>query len=38
MDDLASLRATYSDMRKVCGTTEVDRHIPLRRVLQCQGF
>ena len=38
MDDLASLRATCSDMRKVCGTAEVGRRIPLRRVLQRQGF
>ena len=33
MDDLASLRATYLDMRRVCGTAEVGRRIPLRRVL-----
>ena len=38
MDDLASLRATYSDMRKVCGIAEVGRRIPLCRVLQHQGF
>jgi hypothetical protein len=38
MDDLASLRATCSFMRRVCGTTEVAQHIPLCWVLQCQGF
>ena len=35
MDDLASLRATCSFMRRVCGTAEVGRCIPLRRVLLC---
>ena len=29
MDDLASLRATYSFMRRVCDTAEVGRRIPL---------
>ena len=38
MDDLASLWATCSDMHRVCGTTKVGWSIPLRRVLQCQGF
>jgi hypothetical protein len=38
MDNLASLWATYTFMRRLCGTAEVDRHIPLRRVLQRQGF
>ena len=38
MDDLASLWATCSFMRRVCGTAEVDRRIRLRRVLQRQGF
>ena len=38
MDDLASLWATNSFMRRVCGTAEVGRCIPLRRVLQRQGF
>ena len=33
MDDLASLWATCLFMRRVCGTAEVSRHIPLRRVL-----
>ena len=34
MDDLANLWATYSFMRRVCGTAEVGRRIPLHRVLQ----
>ena len=38
MDDLASLWATCSFMCRVCGTTEVGRRIPLRRVLSRQGF
>ena len=38
MDDLASLWATCSFMRRVCGTAEVVRRIPLRWVLQRQGF
>jgi hypothetical protein len=38
MDDLASLRATCLDMRRVCGTAEVGQHIPLHWVLQHQGF
>ena len=38
MDDIASLRATCSDMCRVYGTAKVSRCIPLRRVLQRQGF
>ena len=38
MDDLAIMRATCLFMRRVCGTAEVIRRIPLRRVLQRQGF
>ena len=38
MDDLAILRATCSFMHRMCGTTKVGRRIPLRRVLQHQGF
>ena len=38
MDDLASPRATCLFMRRVCGTAEVGRCIPLRRVRQRQGF
>ena len=38
MDDLASLRASCSFMRRVCGTTKVSKCIPLRWVLQRQGF
>ena len=38
MDDLAILQATCSFMHRVCGTAEVDRCIPLHRVLQLQGF
>jgi hypothetical protein len=38
MDDLASLWATWSFMRRVCCTAEVGRHMPLCRVLQHQGF
>ena len=38
MDDLASLRPTCLFMRRVCGTAEVGRRIPLRQVLQHQGF
>ena len=38
MDDLASLQATCSFTRRVCGTAEVGRCIPLHRVLQRQGF
>jgi hypothetical protein len=37
-DDLASLWATCSFMRRVCDIAEVSQHIPLRRVLQRQGF
>jgi len=35
MEDLGNLRATYSQMRWVCGDTIVGRSIPLRRVLLC---
>ena len=38
MDDLASLWATCLFMHRVCCTAEVDRHLPLRWVLQHQGF
>jgi len=38
MDDLASLRATYSFINRVRGTTKVGRRIPLHRMLQRQGF
>jgi hypothetical protein len=38
MDDLASLRATYSSMRRVCSTDEVSWRIPLCQVQQSQGF
>jgi hypothetical protein len=37
-DDIASLQATCSFMRRVCGSTEVGWRIALRRVLQHQGF
>jgi hypothetical protein len=37
-DDLASLWATCSFMCKVCDTAEVGQRIPLRRLLQRQGF
>jgi hypothetical protein len=33
MEDLGSLRATYSQMCRVCGNTVVGRSIPLRQVL-----
>ena len=33
MDELASLWATYTFMRSVCGTAEYGRRIPLRQVL-----
>ena len=33
MDDLGSLQATCSNMRRVCGTTKVAQLIPLHRVL-----
>jgi len=32
-EDLGSLRASYSQMRRVCGDVVVGRSIPLRRVL-----
>jgi hypothetical protein len=38
MDDLASLWATCSFMHRVCDTAKVGWRIPLRRVLQRQGF
>ena len=33
MEDLGSLRATYSQMHRVCGDTVVGRSIPLQRLL-----
>jgi hypothetical protein len=33
MEDLGSLRATCSQMHRVCGDTVVGRSIPLQRVL-----
>jgi hypothetical protein len=33
MEDLGSLRATCSQMRRVCGDAVVGQSIPLRRVL-----
>jgi hypothetical protein len=38
MDDLASLRATCSFMRRVCATAKVGRRIPLLWVLERKGF
>ena len=35
MKDLGSLRATCSQMRRVCGDAVVGRSMPLQRVLLC---